>query len=235
MYNHSGCSSANSAKWTRNRITGIQALYSFIHLRSFSNKDCLYSNFQHIKIEKHGIFQILYSKQLKSALYVTIIHFNSVFCSTWQNFSQQEKFFSRLTPCASSIVTCIVLWSVFAKCCSQQQGEKYSSAYFCPVNSYIIICVTFVMYWRSLKILPLLTSRSGRSQCQWCLLMCLKALHVLSVLLCTAAPDVCCRNSALVATQQQQHSSLGLVVSWLQKRGHASFGWVKTFPSLKQI
>ena len=41
----------------------------------------------------------------------------------------------------------------------------------------------------------------------------LKALHVLSVLLCTAAPDVCCRNSALVATQQQQHSSLGLVVS----------------------
>ena len=35
--------------------------YRWIPLRSFGFKDCLYSNFQHIKTEKDGHFQILYS------------------------------------------------------------------------------------------------------------------------------------------------------------------------------
>ena len=44
--------------------------YSWVHLRSFGIKDCLFSNFQHIKTEKHMNFQIfkLYSRQLISDL-----------------------------------------------------------------------------------------------------------------------------------------------------------------------
>ena len=43
---------------------------SWVHLRSFGIKDCLFSNFQHIKTEKHMNFQIfkLYTRQLISAL-----------------------------------------------------------------------------------------------------------------------------------------------------------------------
>ena len=46
-----------------------------------------------------GIFKFLFSEQLNSGLSVTILvmHFNQVFCSIWQYFSQEENFFSRLS------------------------------------------------------------------------------------------------------------------------------------------
>ena len=72
-----------------------------IHLRSFGNYDCLYSNFQHIKTELHCSFQILYSNQLKSGLSVKIMHFNQVFCFMWRHLSQQEKIFLRLSSLCS--------------------------------------------------------------------------------------------------------------------------------------
>ena len=51
--------------------------YSGIHLRLFGIKDGLYSNFEHIKTEKHGNFKMLSqsSKQLKSGKSVTIRNF----------------------------------------------------------------------------------------------------------------------------------------------------------------
>ena len=46
-----------------------------------------------------GIFKFLFSEQLNSGLSVTILvmHFNQVFCSIWQYFSQEVNFFSRLS------------------------------------------------------------------------------------------------------------------------------------------
>ena len=68
--------------------------YSWISLRSFGFKYCLYSNFQNLS--------------------VTIMDFNQVFCSIWQYFSQQEFFFQVWAPFASLIVTCILLVAVLA-------------------------------------------------------------------------------------------------------------------------
>ena len=60
-------------------------------------------------------------------------------------------------------------------------------------------------------------------------------LYILPALLCTA-PNVCCRSSAAWSPlSSSQAAALGLAVSWLQRRGDDYFGWVKHFPSLKQI
>ena len=80
VYNHSCCCVRPSAMCNVAHATEWLE-YSWIPLRSFGFKDCLYSNFQHIKTEKDGHFQILYSEQLNSDLPVTIMEFNQVFCS----------------------------------------------------------------------------------------------------------------------------------------------------------
>ena len=64
MYNHScSCVYPPAKCYIQNGWTWE---YSWIPSRSFGFKDYLYSNFQHIKTEKHRHFQILYSKQLNS-------------------------------------------------------------------------------------------------------------------------------------------------------------------------
>ena len=76
------------------------------------------ANFQHINLKAENM-QILYSKQLKSGLFVTIMHFDQFFCSIWQYFPQQEVFFLRLSSSAPWVFvfpqqwlakSCLCLW-----------------------------------------------------------------------------------------------------------------------------
>ena len=62
MYNYSCSCVCPSAKCNRDVGHTTKWLeYSWIPLRSFGFKDCLYANFQHIKTEKDQHFQVLYS------------------------------------------------------------------------------------------------------------------------------------------------------------------------------
>ena len=89
--------------------------------------------------------------------------------------------------------------------------------------------------WRFFKFPPLLTSMLGRSWRQWHPSCAQKAIHIHPVLVCAAAPDVCCKQwlpSSSSSSTADSGLSPGLTGS---EQDHDYFGWVKTFPSLKQI
>ena len=82
VYNHNCSCVRPSAKCNVGLGHATEWLeYSWIPLRSFGFKDCLYANVQQIGTEKDGHFQILYSEQLNLGMSVTIMQFNQVFYS----------------------------------------------------------------------------------------------------------------------------------------------------------
>ena len=97
-------------------------------------------------------FQILCSKQLKSGLSVTIMHFNKVFSFIWKHFPQQEIFFEDWAPCAFSMSTSASLNSELASCLclcwhnaavnsrvgSILQLSEYQSHYLGSIGSYAL-------------------------------------------------------------------------------------------------
>ena len=95
VYNYNCCYVCPLAKCFVGHTTELLE-YSWISLRSFGFKDCLCSNFQHIKTENDGHFQILYSEQLNSGLSVTIMHFNQAFdiSLNWRFSDSTGDFFS---------------------------------------------------------------------------------------------------------------------------------------------
>ena len=91
--------------------------------------------------------------------------------------------------------------------------------------------------WKFLKFLFLLTSSPSWSRWQWHPSCVYEALHFLHALLCSA-PDICSCSSSCTTwspPSSSQTAALVLAVSWLQRWGDDYFGWVKHFPSLKQI
>ena len=89
--------------------------------------------------------------------------------------------------------------------------------------------------WLSLNLKVTCWQAGGRpswSRRQWRPSCAYKALHILPAMLC-AAPDVC--RAAWWPLSSSHSAALGLAVSWLQRSFGDYFGWVKHFPSLKQI
>ena len=93
VYNHSCSCVCPSAKCDVGHATEWLE-YSLIPQRSFGFKDCWYANFQHIKTEKDGHFQILYSGQLNAGMSVQSC--NSIkSCVPSDNISLNRRFFSQ--------------------------------------------------------------------------------------------------------------------------------------------
>ena len=122
----------------------------------------------------------------------------------------------------------VIIWATFAviPCITSNIIARK------PSEDLIAMCLRLIplhlTQWRVLKFPSLLTSRQGRSWCEWrptsghcpsSLNVVHQALQVLPTLLCAATPYFC-RHSSAVQTplSRSRAAALGLAVSWLQRR-----------------
>ena len=160
VYNHScscvcpptKCNVGHATEWLE---------YSWIHLRSFGNRHCLYSNFQHIKTEKHGFSNFVFKTveirfvcrndafQSSLLFHLTIFFLTGNFC------------FQGWAPCAPQywLASCFCLCWHNAAVRSQVESMLQLNLQSSPVNPNVIICATFaVLHCNTIICLLLLES-----------------------------------------------------------------------------